>query len=50
MYNIIPVHFIFVEVGHLQIELARLAVPHSHTQSLSYMQSIEHDEIQGVQE
>ena len=31
-----PVDFIFVEVGNLPIELARLAVPHSYTQSPSY--------------
>ncbi len=39
--------FIF-EAANLQIELARLAVPHSHTQSPSYTQSTEHDEIRGV--
>ncbi len=50
MFGIIPVDFIFVKVGHLQIELARLAVPHSHIQSPSYTQSTEHDEIRGVQE
>ena len=31
----LAVDFIFVEAANLQIELARLAVPHSHTQSPS---------------
>ena len=46
----IAVDSIFVEAANLQIELARLAVPHSHTQSPSYTQSTEHDEVRGVQE
>ncbi len=49
-FDTIAVDFIFVEGANLQIELARLAVPHSHTQKLSYTQSTEHDKIRGVQE
>ncbi len=50
LWPAIAVDFIFVEAANLQIELARLAVPHSHTQSPFYTQSTEHDQIRGVQE
>ncbi len=33
LHTAIPVDFIFVETANLQIELARLTVPHSHTRA-----------------